>query len=149
MNVICVLSCIASVVFAIWFVVAVGFKKVKKAIILSIIAVICMILAIVFSTSELYEFGRIFYGMTGGLMLLPVLFFIVNKDTLKVGISLIMIALIFIFVMPRFFGTTKYSWSGEDKYSDVFDKDPNSWSKDEKEYVNDFSKWQHEYYSDN
>lgn len=148
MSVICVLSSIASVVFAIWFVVALGLKKEKKAIILMIIAIVCTILALVFKTDELYVFGRLLYGMTGGFMLLPVLFFIVNKDTLKVGISLIMIALIFIFVVPRAFGM-KYSSSSENKYNGVFRKDPNSWTDDEKKYVDGFYKWQHEKYSNN
>ena len=48
------------------------------------------------------------------------------------GVILVLIAWLFSF------GSSSVS---KNKYDDVFEKDPNTWSEDEKEYVNDFFEW--------
>ncbi len=153
-NVICVLSSIASIVFAVLFLIALGKEQEKRLRIYLIIAFVCTILAIKFCTSELYIYCRFLYGFTGLFTILatPFLFTKTLKfyiSSKEVRVAIVLIAIVFFFIGLFCFGL-KFEWSsGKDKYDDVFDKDPNSWSSDEKEYVNDFFKWQHEHYSDN
>ena len=61
----------------------------------------------------------------------------IKKDILSY-ISLI-IVLIFILCL-----CVNCSGNSDNPYKDVFNKDPNTWTDDEKEYVNDFSKWMDE-----
>lgn len=53
-------------------------------------------------------------------------------------ISIIIISLIIIFSLGNVFDLRNK------KYDDVFEKDPNTWTEDEKEYVDEFFEWQKE-----
>lgn len=57
-------------------------------------------------------------------------------------LKLILCILLLIFAFTRTYGTYK------DPYGDVWDKDPNNWTDQEEDYVNDFFEWQHDYYDD-
>ncbi|HCI59462.1 MAG TPA: hypothetical protein DE313_01445 [Ruminococcus sp.] len=46
-----------------------------------------------------------------------------------------------LFLVFCIFGCNSSSNSYKNKYKDVFNKDPNTWSEDEKDYVNDFFEW--------
>ncbi|MBE6587652.1 MAG: hypothetical protein E7647_04465 [Ruminococcaceae bacterium] len=58
-----------------------------------------------------------------------------NKVKIICGVFVLMLVLYAVAMIAS--DTTSYY----DKYDDVFQKDPNTWTEDEKQYVNDFFEW--------
>ena len=58
---------------------------------------------------------------------------------MKRNISLLLI-IFTIFILTLALGAC----GDDDKYDDVFNKDPNTWTEDEKDYVDGFFEWQKE-----
>lgn len=57
-------------------------------------------------------------------------------------LKLVLCILLLIFAFTRSYGTYK------NPYDDVFNKDPNKWTDEEKDYVNDFFEWHSNHYDD-
>lgn len=62
----------------------------------------------------------------------------VKNNTIIIIICIIICVLMGVFAVTREYGEYIY----KDPYEDVWDKDPNKWTEDEKDYVNDFWEWE-------
>lgn len=59
------------------------------------------------------------------------------------SITIIILAIVGVFIIGFLI-----SDGNSNKHDDVWDKDPNTWTDQEEDYVNDFFEWQHDYYDD-
>ena len=154
MSAISIITTIATVVLSICFT-AVWIKKgFKKSILYLVLSIAVMFVAFCFKTEDSELTSRIIIGVPSVFMTIGGIFYaiIMGVDDIKQrmnGLKIIVVSVV-LFLILGLFGLN-FTWNNrtENKYDDVWDKNPNNWTDDEKEYVNDFFEWQQDYYDNN
>lgn len=85
-------------------------------------------------------FGLLVFAFAWGFWWIQKYYMKTQKINLKRTLVIMMIAGVFAFAC-----TTESKGSKNDS-KDPFDKNPNNWTQEDKDYVNNFFEWQHDYY---
>lgn len=65
---------------------------------------------------------------------------LIRNNKIMIFVEIVILTLFAIFTFTRGNNTPKY------ESSNPFSKDPNKWTEKDKDYVNNFFEWQHDYY---
>lgn len=114
-SIISVLGSTASLAFTILFLIFFGKEEYKKSIKFIIFAIISIVLAVYFNTSDVEMYGRAVYYAGGTLMTVAGIFMLFGGKW-KVALTTIAISLLFVFCVSNFFGMKFVS--SADSYDD-------------------------------
>lgn len=143
------IATIAAVALFIWFTVVWTKQGFKKSILPLVLSVAVMLLAVCLKTEDSEMISRMIIAFPSVCMIIGGIIFILGGSNAQERINglKIFFVSILLFAMLTLFGVN-FSWSSKpnNDYDDVWDKNPNTWSDEEEEYVNDFFEWQQDYY---